>query len=93
MREANKNPTDILKKDIITSSVILHEVAESIDPTTTMISFIMGIRGGDTRDKTCLNSLSNIYISLYRMEEERLSGLRLHQTSGQNYQRKFLILN
>ena len=33
MREANKNPTDILKKDIITSKVILHEVAESIDPT------------------------------------------------------------
>ena len=33
MREANKNPTDILKKDIITSTVILHEVAESIDPT------------------------------------------------------------
>ena len=47
----------------------------------------------DTRDKTCLNSLSNTNISLYRMEEEWLSGLRLHQTSGQNYQRKFLILN
>ena len=45
MREANKNPTDILKKDIITSTVILHEVAESIDPTTTMISFIIGIQG------------------------------------------------
>ena len=45
MREANKNPTDILKKDIITSKVILHEVAESIDPTTTMISFILGIQG------------------------------------------------
>ena len=25
MREANKNPTDFLKKDIITSKVILHE--------------------------------------------------------------------
>ena len=45
MREANKNPTDILKKDIITSKVILHEVAESIDPTTTMISLIFGIQG------------------------------------------------
>ena len=90
MREANKNPTDILKKDIITSTVILHEVAESIDPTTTMISFNLA---RDTRDKTCLNSLSNTNISLYRMEEEWLSGLRLHQTSGQNYQRKFLILN
>ena len=33
MREANKNPTDILKKDIITFKVILQEVAESIDPT------------------------------------------------------------
>ena len=33
MREANKNPTDFLKKDIITSKVILHEVRESIDPT------------------------------------------------------------
>ena len=45
MREANKNPTDILKKDIITSKVILHEVTESIDPTTTMISFMLRIQG------------------------------------------------
>ena len=44
MREVNINPTDILIKDIITSTVILHEVAESIDPTTTMISFILGIQ-------------------------------------------------
>ena len=61
MREVNINPTDILKKDIITSTVILHEVAESIDPTTTMISFNLA---RDTRDKTCLNSLSNTNISL-----------------------------
>jgi len=45
MRKANKNPTDILKKDIITTTVILHEVAESIHSTTTMISFILGIQG------------------------------------------------
>ena len=90
MREANKNPTDFLKKDIITSAVILHKVVESIDATTTMICFILA---KDTRDKTCLNSLSNTNISLYRMEEEWLSGLRLHQASGQNYQRNFLILN
>ena len=45
MREVNINPTDILKKDIITSTVILHKVAESIDPTTTMISFILAIQG------------------------------------------------
>ena len=43
IREVNINPTDILKKDIMSSTVILHEVAESIDPTTTMISFILGI--------------------------------------------------
>ena len=41
MRVANINPTDILKKDIITTTVILHEVAESIDPATNMISFIL----------------------------------------------------
>ena len=45
MREVNINTKDILKKDIITSTVILHEVAESIDPTTTMISSILGIHG------------------------------------------------
>ena len=36
MREANKNPTDFIKKDIITSTVILHEVAE-------LQLFILGI--------------------------------------------------
>jgi len=45
MREAKKNPTDNLKKDIIISTVNLQEVAKSIDPTTTMISFILGIQG------------------------------------------------
>ena len=30
---------------IIPYTVILHEVAESIDSTTTMISFILGIQG------------------------------------------------
>ena len=43
LRKANKNPKKTEKK-IITFTVILHEVAESIDPTTTMISFILGIQ-------------------------------------------------
>jgi len=44
MREVNINPTDILKKDLITST-IMHKVAESIDPTITMISFFLAIQG------------------------------------------------
>ena len=50
MREANKNPTDILKKDIITSKVILHEVAESIDPTYHHDQLYFGNSGAQGRN-------------------------------------------
>ena len=50
MREANKNPTDFLKKDIITSKVILHEVAESIDPTYHHDQLYFGNSGAQGRN-------------------------------------------
>ena len=33
LRKASKNPTEILKINITTSTIILNQVAESIDPT------------------------------------------------------------
>ena len=54
---------------IIPYTVILHEVTESIDPTTTMISFLFWDFSG-TRFKHCLNSLQDSFFILHGIEEE-----------------------